>query len=330
MLDWLRLIRASGLATIGSNLLAVVFLAFYAGDGFDLRWLGAHLWRGGAAALWVPLASCLLYATGMVWNDLCDLDRDRVLNPRRVLPAGRIGLVPAYVAGLLLAVGAVLAAAQVHLGLPAAGTVLMLILLYNLGAKQVPWLGSVVMALVRMAHAAFALLVLGSDFLRMALTPFGGPPGAGLVLAYAGLLGAYVFGLSLIAELESRRGRAWELLAGGLLVMAPVLVAAVRLPLAPWLVEALRSGPGIGAIAVLALLAGLALAGWLLWTLVRPAWIALRHARRQDVRPVVVAALGGMVLLDAIAAGYAHPAALALIALLYPLFRLASRAVRMD
>jgi 4-hydroxybenzoate polyprenyltransferase len=330
MLDWLRLIRASGFATIAANIAAVTFTAFYANDGFSLSWLAAHLWRSGWTALWVPLAGFLLYATGMVWNDLCDLDRDRVINPRRPLPSGRIGLVPAYVAGLLLAVGAVLAAAQVRHGLPAAGVVLMLALLYDLGAKQVPWLGSAVMALVRVAHACFALLLLGPDYLRMALTPWETPPGAPVALLYPLMLGVYVGGLSLMAELESRRGRTWELLVGMALVLGVVALALVRLFTAPWLVPMVRSGAGGMTMAVAALGLGVALAGWLIWSIAQPAWQAARSGRRDAVRPAVVAALGGMILFDAVAAGHAHPAAILLIALLYPLFRGMARAVRMD
>lgn len=330
MIDWLRLIRASGLATIAANIAAMAFTAFYGADGFSLSWLAAHLWRTGWPVLWVPLAGFLLYATGMVWNDLCDLDRDRVVNPRRPLPTGRIGLVPAYVAGLLLAVGAVLAAAQVRHGLPAAGVVLMLALLYDLGAKQVPWLGSAVMALVRAAHACFALLLLGPEYLRMALTPWDSPPGAPLALLYPLLLGAYVAGLSLMAELESRRGRTWELLIGAALLLGAVAVATVRLFTAPWLVPMVRSGAGGMTMAVAALALGLALAAWLAWSIARPAWLAARGGRRDLVRPAVVAALGGMILFDAVAAGHAHPAAIPLIAALYPLFRLVARAVRMD
>src|SRR4051812_49757706 len=100
MLDWLRLIRASGLLTIVSNTLAAV-LVCASGDDLSLRWLLKRLQRGGGHLLWIPLASFCLYAAGMLWNDVHDVDRDRVLNPRRPLPSGRVGLPTAYVAGVI-------------------------------------------------------------------------------------------------------------------------------------------------------------------------------------------------------------------------------------
>jgi hypothetical protein len=204
MLDWLRLIRASGLATIISNSLAAVFTAFYAGEGDRLLWLLARLKHNGTEALWVLLASFLLYAAGMVWNDLIDVDRDRVGNPKRPLPAGRIGLVPAYVVGILTVLGAVLAAMHVEYGFFLAGIVLSLALLYNLVAKSVPWLGSLVMAATRAAHACFALLLLGPDYVRIVLNPGEAPPGQVAPFVYPLVLGIYIFGLTLVSELEER------------------------------------------------------------------------------------------------------------------------------
>jgi hypothetical protein len=151
-----------------------------------------------------------------------------------------------------------------------------------------------------------------------------------VALLYPLLLAVYVAGLSLIAELESRRGRTWELLAGGLVVTGVVAVAMARLFSAPWLVPMVRSGAGKMLLAVLALLCGLALGAWLLWRVGKPCWDAARSGRREQVRPVVVAALGGMILFDAVVAGHAHPAAIPLIAALYPLFLLVARWVRMD
>src|SRR4051812_46156890 len=102
MLDWLRLIRASGLLTIASNTLAAVVVALYFNSGLDPLLLARRLLQGNSwDALWVVLASSLLYASGMLWNDLADVDRDRMLHPRRPLPSGRISLASAYIAGAI-------------------------------------------------------------------------------------------------------------------------------------------------------------------------------------------------------------------------------------
>jgi 4-hydroxybenzoate polyprenyltransferase len=329
MLDWLRLLRASGLATIAANLLAVTFIAFYAGGGLDPEWLAARIWREGWLGWCVPLASCLLFCAGMLWNDLCDLERDRVLNPQRPLPSGRIGLVPAWVAGLVLAFAAPLIATPIPYGLQLAGAVLTLALIYNLWAKQVPWLGSVVMALVRVAHAVFALLWLGPDYLRMALTPWLDPAGLPLFI-YPLILGLYVFGLTLISELESRDGSRFTAIIGLAAMATALAIAVVGVFKAPWLPVLLHAG-GMRTIAALVVVAGcLAVAGWLGWSVFKPWLEAVRSARRQLVGPVVVAGLGGMILLDVLLAAAAHPLAPLAILPLYLIFKGVGRAIRMD
>ena len=329
MLDWLRLLRASGLATIAANLLAVTFIAFYAGGGLDPEWLAARLWREGWLGFCVPVASCLLFCAGMLWNDLCDLERDRVLNPQRPLPSGRIGLVPAWVAGLMLAFAAPLVATPIPYGLQLAGAVLTLALIYNLGAKQVPWLGSVVMALVRVAHAVFALLWLGPDYLRMAVTPWLDPVGMPLFI-YPLVLGLYVFGLTLISELESRDGSRFTAMVGLTAMLAAIAIAMTGLVKAPWLPVLLHAG-GMRTIAAIAvMIACLGIAGLLCWSLVVPWLAAVRSARRQLVGPVVVAGLGGMILLDALLAAAAHPLAPLAILPFYLIFKGMGRAIRMD
>jgi 4-hydroxybenzoate polyprenyltransferase len=332
MLDWLRLIRASGLATIISNSLAAVFTAFYAGEGDRLLWLLARLKHNGTEALWVLLASFLLYAAGMVWNDLIDVDRDRVGNPKRPLPAGRIGLVPAYVVGILTVLGAVLAAMHVEYGFFLAGIVLSLALLYNLVAKSVPWLGSLVMAATRAAHACFALLLLGPDYVRMVLNPGEAPPGQVAPFVYPLVLGIYIFGLTLVSELEERgrRGSRLTFVIGGLCMAFALLAAVGGLFTADWIRHLLRAGGAWPVLALLAVGFALACAGWLAFTVGRAWFSALRACKCELVGKTVVAGLGGMILLDAVVASAAHPLGGLACAACYPVFLAISGAIRMD
>jgi len=211
VLDWLRLIRASGLATIASNSATMVLFAFYTGEGLDPRWLGRLLTADPVRIAWLLLASALLYAAGMAWNDLADVERDRIIHPKRPLPSQRLHLPTAMVAAALMSIGAVVAAllAEGPLGALAALTVLTLALLYNFEAKHVPWLGALTMALTRAAHACFALLIIGPDALRAALVA-DHPPGARSLLIYPLILVLYTTGLTVVSELEHRPGRRWE------------------------------------------------------------------------------------------------------------------------
>lgn len=334
MLDWLRLLRISGLATIVSNSMAAVLLGFFAGESVHFQWLLARLWHNGWGCLWVPFTSFLLYAAGMVWNDLVDVDKDRRDRAARPLAAGRIGLAPAYVTGVLLVIGAVLASLKIdhgYYGLMAAGLVLSLILLYNLVAKEVPILGSVVMGLTRASHACFALLIIGPDHLRTALVG-GHAPGLRSFLVYPLVLGLYVFGLTLVSELEdhARRGRRIELLAGGACVGLALLLALSRLADAPWLASQLNGGLPSKAGAILGLGVALGAAGWAGWRFFRPWWQAVRLSRCAAVPPVVLAGLGGLILLDVVFATAAHPLAGLLVLGLFPVFLGLGRLARMD
>jgi len=228
-------------------------------------------------------------------------------------------------------VGAAMAAlkADPRLGLQAAGVVLVLSLLYNLGGKQIPWLGSLLMASVRASHALFALLLLGSDHLRIALDHELHAPGMRPFLWYPLLLATYVFGLTLISELESRRGRTWELAIGFVILTLPVLFGMVVVLRAPWL-DALLVGGGMRPIwGVLAVLIAFGAGLGLLWSVAMPWWQAIRSASRERVPPVVIAALGGFILLDVVLASGAHPLAGICILALYPIYRLMSRSIRM-
>lgn len=342
MLDWLRLIRASGLLTIASNLSAAAIVATYAAGNLDPKVLVGLVVQGNRlTALWVVLTSCLLYISGMLWNDLADLERDRTLHPRRPLPSGRISITAGFVVGALVAIGALLLSLLITpltdtaYGFLTAGLVLSLALLYNFVTKSVPWLGSVNMGLVRLCHAWFALLLLGVDHFKLAGLAMLGLLGFDAVApvplsqaVYPLLLGLYITGVTLVSELESRPGRRWELVLGGSLMTLAMVVALLRLFTAHWISGLQQTGGYVQLVASLFL--GLGIAALWSWRVLGP-WIgALRGGRRGLVGPVVGQALAGMILFDALMATSAHPLGGLAILCLYPLIRLVGRAIRMD
>jgi 4-hydroxybenzoate polyprenyltransferase len=331
VLDWLRFIRVSGLATIASNCAAMVLFAFYTGEMLDPKWIGRLLTADPARIAWLLLASALLYAAGMAWNDLADVERDRIINPKRPLPSQRLHLPTAMVGAALMGIGALVAAlmAEGPLGALAALTVLTLALIYNFEAKHIPWLGSLVMGLTRAAHACFALLIIGPDALRAALIA-DAPPGSRSLLIYPGILLLYTTGLTVISELEHRGGRRWELLAGAALMVAGISLALTQFIGAPWQRAWLvAGGPWPLALAGALLLVG-GSAAWLVWQIGRPCVLAVTQSSRAQAGRTLIAGLGGMILLDVIVAGAAHPLGGLLVLGLYPLFKAVSGAIRMD
>jgi 4-hydroxybenzoate polyprenyltransferase len=337
LLDWLKLVRAIGLITILTNIIAAVMSAIYPSNGLNPTWLLGPLHKTGfIQILWLVGASFLLYLSGMLWNDLADVGRDKVLHPRRPLPSGRINLGTAFLVGVLLAVGALVCAAMVDVhAFYAAGAVLSLIMLYNLVTKDIPWLGSLTMAAVRGSHALFALLLLGTEYLRWAVVgdepgPMHGP-GQGALLAYPLILTCYIFGVTLISELESRPGLRIELLIGGALMFGAVAASGWLLATTRWITRLSQDDSTLYVVAIgMSAVMGAVLFCLLLWRIWRPWSAALKSGRSEQVGPVVGAALGGMIFLDALVATAAHPLGGVAILCLLPIFLIGKRVVRMD
>jgi len=196
LLDWARLLRLPAHATAVADVLA--------------GWLVVTGWRDLA---WPPptlglaiAAGLALYAAGMVLNDVCDVDRDRVERPERPLPAGRIavGTAAAVGQGLLAAGGLLGAATAVVSGHPAVvlvtAALTAAVWIYDRWAKATPW-GPTVMGLCRSLNWLIGM------------TAAGGPTESHQWLIPAGM-GLYVGGITLYARDEAGRSRAATLAAG--------------------------------------------------------------------------------------------------------------------
>lgn len=246
----LSLARVSNSPTVVTNVLA-----------------GAALAGGGGAGL-LPLAAALVlfYTGGMYLNDLLDLGIDRRERPGRPLPSGLIPVREAWAvtaalfgAGLLLLIPA--GSAALFSGLLLVG----LIVLYDAWHKTNP-LSPVVMAATR----AMVYVTAGLAFL-----PALSPP----LLVWAGLLAAYVAGLTYVAKTENRRGTArfWP-------------VALVAAPAGYGLLGGF--GPGAAGLALL-------LAAWVAHSL------TFVYGTKRDIGGAVGRLIAGVCLLDALVLGVA-------------------------
>ncbi len=104
-------------------------------------------------------ASVLLYAAGMVWNDVADRREDTVQRPERPLPRGDLSSAFAIALGTtLIAAGVLLSPCIAHHGLIAA-----LVLAYDFGAKRTGWLGPIVMGALRGLNLSTALAIGGAS-----------------------------------------------------------------------------------------------------------------------------------------------------------------------
>jgi 4-hydroxybenzoate polyprenyltransferase len=183
---WLQVLRAPNLLTVPGDPLAGMLLAADPVHGF------VPLDRCAA----VVGASLLLYAAGLVGNDVMDIEEDRRDRPSRPLPRGLVGLRSAAVVAVLLAVAGVVLASWAG---PGAGIVAAAlaaaVVFYDVRGKRTAWFGPLNMALCR----ALSLLM----GFALAVDTVGMPRGFALVAASA--LFVYIAVVSIVAREEVAR-----------------------------------------------------------------------------------------------------------------------------
>ncbi len=213
--DWMELLRLPNLFTAMADV-AMGFLFVQAAAPGETTW---QIEPAEAVTLLVLLAAAtLLYAAGVVLNDVADVEVDRQQRPERPIPSGRVSLGAARRAGwLLLGLGAALAwIAAFHVGQVRPGVVGLAlaatIVLYDLGLKRTP-LGPLAMGGCRMLNVLLGMSVLAEGF----------RPEHFLV---AGSIGVYITGVTWLARNENARGDRRQIFAATLVMMAGIAVLA--------------------------------------------------------------------------------------------------------
>ena len=180
---WAHLLRLPNLLTVPGDPIAGFMLACYA---------------AGASVSVVPLihvavASVLLYAAGLIHNDLCDVESDRRERPDRPLPSGRVSAGAARLAMVVLAVAALATAtAAGWLATATAAVLLAAILVYNRFTKGIALIGPVNMGACR-----------GLSFLLGAVAACGIEQVSWPVLLSAVCLTLYITSVTAIASRET-------------------------------------------------------------------------------------------------------------------------------
>jgi hypothetical protein len=305
--SYLQLLRAPNLFTA----IADVTMGFLFVQAAPWEMDRAHLWTLGVLAA----SSVLLYAAGVVLNDVFDLAVDRQERPERPIPSGRVSLRAArWLGGELLLVGWVLPWVLVfplknfRIGI-VASLLAAAILFYDAVLKRTP-LGPLAMGACRMLNVLLGMSVLA------------GPPGAGPGSpepfgpehwVVAGAIGVYVAGLTWLARNEAGRSPRWQLLGAGLVMLAGVAMLAL-LPL----VDPQRPLTGLDSISVerwylLVAFLGAMICWRCLWAVADP--------QPQLVQMAVAQGIMSLVFLDAVACFAARglPWAAAILALLVPI-----------
>lgn len=146
------------------------------------------------------LASLLLYAAGMVWNDIADRRLDAVQRPERPLPSGAVGVPFALGLGLALLAGGLLLSPC----LPHHAAIALLVLVYDFLGKRVEWLGACLMGALRAIN-------LGTGWALAVALQADHPDATQRVLIAASCYGAYIVAVTILGifeDLPNVKGRA--------------------------------------------------------------------------------------------------------------------------
>jgi hypothetical protein len=208
MRDWLRLVRLPNHATAVADVLAGYLIV-----------AGLRVLDWPPVACWLAIsASVCFYAAGMVLNDVCDVELDRVERPERPLPSGAISVRQAALvgSGLLAAGSAAACATAIAARSPwpalVGAALTAAVWLYDRHAK--PTLaGPFVMGACRGLNWLLGMTAAGGAIGSLWTIPLG--------------MALYVAGITLYARDEAGRSRVATLL-GGLAVMGLGLVIASR------------------------------------------------------------------------------------------------------
>jgi 4-hydroxybenzoate polyprenyltransferase len=300
LLDYLELVRLPNIFTAIADVAMGFLFVQVAGDD-EQTW---HIhWSDGRILLLLAATSSLLYAAGVVLNDVADVDIDRNERPKRPIPSGRILLATARRFGwLLLLLGVAVAwivpllSGQLRTGL--IGSLLAAcIVLYDMGLKRTI-LGPVAMGGCRTLNVLLGMSVLAGPF----------QPQHWLVAA---AIGVFVAGITWFARNESdEQSNRLQLLGATVLMLAGIGLLAYL----PHWGEDLVGLQGLESWQwplVMGLL-GLMIGG--------RCFLAVSDPTPERVQIAVTHAIMSLVILDAAAcfAARGAPWAIAVVALIFP------------
>ena len=188
-------------------------------DSYAGLLLATAIQRDATISMWqaaaVMATSVLIYWLGMVLNDLFDREKDLKGAPLRPIPSGRIS-VPAVVRLAISLGGAALLVSIYLKTAPLTAALMLSVLLYDRGCKDLPFVGNVLMGLCR-----------GLNFLLGSAAVLGmeGLPREEVILGALVLTG-YVTGVTAVSRIEEApfAPRSFALRATPILLVPVLLV----------------------------------------------------------------------------------------------------------
>ena len=223
-------------------------------------------------------ASSLLYIAGVVFNDVFDIEIDRIERPNRPLPSGRVSLRGASKFGWKALLLGVLSAAiaGILVGHPRLGVVASVlavcILLYDARLKRTPF-GPLGMGACRMLNVMLGM--------NAAAAP--------LRLEHwlvAGGIGVYVVGVTWFARTEAKRSSRWHLFFALAVMMSGVAMLAWFPHVSQNIIRPLQQQPQRWHLLIGLL--GAMIAWRCLWAVMDPQPFRVQMAVRQSILSLVI------------------------------------------
>lgn len=274
MLAYLQLIRLPTVFTA----MADIILGYVLTHAYIV---GPNGWEDPQKFFCLLLASCCLYMSGMVFNDVFDRKQDAEERPNRPIPSGRVSLRSAIVLGVvLMAIGLGAAASVTMISLQVAGLIVVAILAYDAVLKRTA-LGPLAMGSCRLLN-----VLLGASVQQHWIV-------TGLLvrpqlLAAIGL-GVYIVGVTVFARTEAKVSSRWQLILAQIIFNAGIGLLAVLMvswPVWSWPPQ----GDGQFALGMLAVIA---------FTLNRRGINAITNPSPANVQVTIKLLLLSYVMLDA-------------------------------
>jgi len=153
---YLQLTRPANIITAVSDILAGIAIA-----GFSFSLEGIDIWK----AVFLCISTIGLYGGGIVFNDIFDLELDRLERPERAIPSGKVSLTSAIIFGIVLLLTGIVAAwfnSPISAGI--AALVAACALVYDKVGKHHNFLGPINMGLCRGGN-----LILGMSIIPAAI-----------------------------------------------------------------------------------------------------------------------------------------------------------------
>ncbi len=266
---YLRLTRPANLPTAMADILAGAAIA---GLTSVIEAPFGEDWQYLLKLITLVASSVFLYAGGVVLNDVFDLSTDVLERPERPIPSGLISQSSAGLfGGVLLMMGIIFAAWVSGLSGLLAGTLALMILLYNALSKKSVVLGPLNMGICRGLN-----LILGMSVIGELAEPL-----------YAVIPMVYIFAITLISRGEVHGNNKQHLLWAGILYLGVILSVYRIMHRTDKLMEV------VPFLALFVLMIGI------------PLWRAYHKNSPENIKRAVISGVLSIIILDAcLAAGF--------------------------